>query len=56
MEIERKGNPTNKEACEADHDIGFDKRSGESSNWFKIHHSRNRTHVVPMRKENEIRK
>ena len=41
------GQLTNKEICTADKIIGFDVQAAKETNMFKIHHSKNRTHIVP---------
>lgn len=46
IELTRNGKRTNREIVICDHDIGIDARSGKT-NVLKIHHSKNRTHVVP---------
>ena len=54
MEKDRKGNFKNTEICTSKIDIGFDMRSNDKTNRFKIHHSKKRTHIVPTRiRENE---
>ena len=50
MEKTRTGKITNKEICFATENIGRDYRSGENTNVFKIHHSKNRTHISPIRR------
>ncbi len=37
----------NKEICIADRIIGIDYNTKKETNMFKIHHSKNRTHIVP---------
>lgn len=51
LEKDRKGNFNNKELCEAETIIGIDGRSNTPTNKFKIHHSKNRTHIVPYGKK-----
>ena len=41
------GKYSNKEICSADVEIGIDFRTGKETKMFKIHHSKNRTHIVP---------
>ncbi len=45
--LKRKGNRINLEICKANYIIGIDYNTGLESNMFKIHHSKNRTHIVP---------
>lgn len=47
MELDINGNKTNKEICIADDNIGVDFNSRTKTKTFKIHHSKNRTHIVP---------
>lgn len=47
MEKSIGGNHTNKEICKADSYIGIDGKSGRQTQIFKIHHSKQRTHIVP---------
>lgn len=47
MEKDVNGNNTNKEICTADAYIGVDGKSRKQTEKFKIHHSKQRTHVVP---------
>ncbi|MDU5649120.1 MAG: minor capsid protein [Haemophilus parainfluenzae] len=47
MEKDVNGNNTNKEICTADDYIGVDGKSRKQTEKFKIHHSKQRTHVVP---------
>lgn len=42
----------NKETVKVDHIVGVDYNSGEETSWIRIHHSKERTHVVPI-KHNE---
>lgn len=41
------GKYSNKEICSSDVEIGIDFRTGKETKMFKIHHSKNRTHIVP---------
>lgn len=41
------GKYSNKEICSSDIEIGIDFRTGKETKMFKIHHSKNRTHIVP---------
>lgn len=41
------GKYSNKEICSSDVAIGIDFRTGRETKMFKIHHSKNRTHIVP---------
>lgn len=50
IEKTRTGKMTNKEICFATEYIGYDYRSGEKTKIFKIHHSKNRTHISPIRR------
>lgn len=47
MELTKAGDISNREICVADHYIGIDANSGKPTRAFKIHHSYNRTHIVP---------
>ncbi len=47
MELDRKGNKTNKEICKADRFIGINGSNGARTKVFKIHHSKKRTHISP---------
>lgn len=51
MELDRRGNKTNKEECMADKYIGVDYSSGLKTRKFKIHYSKNRIHIVPKRED-----
>lgn len=52
METTNGGKLTNKEVCIAEYNVGIDGRSKKVTNMFKIHHSKNRTHISPcLRKE-----
>lgn len=51
MELDRRGNKTNKEECIADKYIGVDYSSGLKTRKFKIHYSKNRIHIVPKRED-----
>lgn len=53
MELNRKGEYTNKELCKANMDIGIDGVSGLKTKLFKIHHSKQRTHIVPFKEKNK---
>ena len=53
MEKNSLGKNKNVEICQAKDDIGIDQRSNEKTNRFKIHHSRQRTHIVPTLKERQ---
>ena len=44
------GKRTNKERVKVDHVVGVDYNSGEETQWITIHHSKNRTHIVPFKK------
>jgi hypothetical protein len=50
IERDRKGRRTNKEIVTVDYEVGIDYNANERTNTFKIHHSRNRTHIVPTKK------
>lgn len=54
LERDRKGRRTNKEVVTIDHDIGIDYTSGEKTDTIKIHHSKNRTHIVPIRRKQDV--
>lgn len=47
MELDRRGNKTNKEICKADRFIGINGSDGARTKVFKIHHSKKRTHISP---------
>lgn len=47
IERDRSGKRTNKEVVTVDHVVGIDYNSGKETNVIKIHHSKNRTHIVP---------
>ena len=47
MELDRRGNKTNKEICKADRFIGINGSDGARTKVFKIHHSKKRTHIAP---------
>lgn len=51
LELTKHGEYSNKEKVKTDHSIGIDYSSGEETNWIKIHHSKSRTHIVPLRHE-----
>lgn len=51
VEIDRHGKRTNKEIIYLDHNIGVEGSTGNQVPGFKIHHSKKRTHLVPIRKE-----
>lgn len=42
-----------REICVADRVIGYDEQAKMETNMFKIHHSKNRTHIVPYKKDRE---
>ncbi|MDU2418058.1 polymorphic toxin type 50 domain-containing protein [Negativicoccus succinicivorans] len=50
MERDSLGRNKNIERCIADFHIGVDKVTNTITNRFKIHHSRQRTHIVPTRR------
>lgn len=47
MELDRRGNKTNKEICKSNRFIGINGSDGERTKVFKIHHSKKRTHIAP---------
>lgn len=47
MELDRRGNKTNKEICRANRFIGINGSDGARTKVFKIHHSKKRTHIAP---------
>lgn len=47
LNVQRNGQYGNKETVHADHIVGVDADSGMRTAWFKIHHSKGRTHIVP---------
>ena len=47
MELDRRGNKTNKEICKANRFIGINGSDGARTEVFKIHHSKKRTHIAP---------
>lgn len=47
MELDRRGNKTNKEICKANRFIGINGSDGTRTKVFKIHHSKKRTHISP---------
>lgn len=47
MELDRRGNKTNKEICKANRFIGINGSDGARTEVFKIHHSKKRTHISP---------
>lgn len=47
MELDRRGNKTNKEICKANRFIGINGSDGARTKVFKIHHSKKRTHIAP---------
>lgn len=49
LELTNKGKYTNKEKVQVNHIVGIDYRSGEETDWIKIHHAKSRTHIVPIR-------
>jgi len=49
LNIARNGNYGNKETVKANHIIGIDGDSNEETSWMKIHHSKKRTHIVPIK-------
>ncbi len=51
VELDRAGRRKNTEKIFLDYEVGFEGSTGKKVSGFKIHHSKNRTHIVPMRKE-----
>ena len=51
MEKDNLGRNRNIERCNADFYIGIDKITNTVTNRFKIHHSKQRTHIVPTRRK-----
>lgn len=49
LKLNKSGKFSNVETVKADHEIGIDGKSGEPTSWFKIHHSKGRTHIVPVK-------
>lgn len=47
MELDRRGNKTNKEICKANRFIGINGSDEVRTKVFKIHHSKKRTHIAP---------
>lgn len=47
--INKKGLWDNREVVEVDHIVGVDYNSGMKTRWIKIHHSKKRTHIVPIK-------
>ena len=45
----KKGLWDNREVVEVDHIVGVDYNSGMKTRWIKIHHSKKRTHIVPIK-------
>ncbi|WP_195558364.1 phage minor capsid protein [Ligilactobacillus salivarius] len=45
----KKGLWDNGEVIEVDHIVGVDYNSGMKTRWIKIHHSKKRTHIVPIK-------
>ncbi len=48
LERDRTGKYTNKEKVHVDHIVGYDGRTNSETDWIKIHHSKKRTHIVPL--------
>ena len=47
LEYDRYGRPTNKEIIALDFPVGVNASDGSEARTIKIHHSKNRTHIVP---------
>ena len=52
IERDKNGNRTNKEVVMIDHDVGIVGNTGEITSQVKIHHSKSRTHLTPIKKKN----
>lgn len=53
VERDRNNRPKNTEKIYLDHYIGIEESAGNKVSRMKIHHSKQRTHIVPMRKEQD---
>lgn len=51
-ERDKNGNRTNKEVVMIDHDVRIVGNTGEITSQVKIHHSKSRTHLTPIKKKN----
>lgn len=51
VELDRLGRRKNTEKVYLNYEVGVEGSTGKKVSGFKIHHSKNRTHIVPMRKE-----
>lgn len=47
LEKTKNGKFTNKEIVKIDHKVGIDYNANKETSWVKIHHSKDRTHIVP---------